>query len=295
MALKSDRWIYERASLQNYCAQLIGPNDALLETISLKDLLESETVSIADIAAIAQNRSTVYFEHSGKLKDLQLFLQHGFQREVIGLNFRFSTGANMPAQPQDFMAPPVPMIYPFCDRADSVINYRDQSGKGPSYGLSSYGYDIRLGNKFRIIDGRKRPGIQMPMLDFLQREGVESEEHLFKGLEVDCLELLPNAFALGVSLEYMNIPNNMLGICMQKSSVARKGCIAFVTPLEPGWRGYITLELFNATEVPMRIYAGMGIMQLLFVEGDERCMTSYSDRAGKYMEQPASPVLSRMG
>lgn len=296
MSIKSDRWIAKRCRLENYTIRPVTKKHKalLLEPVSLAKVMEAGLVSISDIAQYGNNREVVFFAELPQFEKLRQWLEDRYNEHIVGARFEYCAGADHSPQPQDFMAPPVPMIYPFCERADSVIEYRGKKGKGPSYGLSSVGYDIRLGNKFRVAENRKVSG-KSNMLDFLSFGDDDNQEHLFRDFEGDALELLPGAFALSVSMEYMSIPNNVGSICMQKSSLARKGCIAFVTPLEPGWRGYITLELFNATDIPMRLYAGMGIMQLMFFESDERCMVSYSDRAGKYMDQPDKPVLSKMG
>lgn len=185
----------------------------------------------------------------------------------------------------------IPLIYPFINGSQNEIEYRGKVGKVPSYGLSSYGYDIRLGDRFMLLDSRTRVGFTN-RLDFFTTENTPSEKELWREVQADSIELLPHQFMLGVSLEHVYVPTDCLVTCMQKSTVARKGCLAFVTPLEPEWSGYITLEIVNTTDLPMRLYAGQGIMQLTFHGADEVCETSYADRNGKYMNQPARPVAS---
>lgn len=298
MTIKSDRWIALRSKLDNFLVSALPHGYSFPISVLL-----NEGVDIVRLAKLFERQDYVWFANDPALADLAELLRRlmgpnatsAEGSEITGMGLRFKSRTPHPPFPPSLKRlVPVPMIHPFCERSDSAIHYRGTTGKGPSYGLSSYGYDIRLGNKFRVAEGRKAPG-RSNMLDFLTTAESHSQDHLFRDVTGDCLELLPGSFALGVSLEYMNVPDNVIVTCMQKSSVARMGCIAFVTPLEPGWRGFITLELYNATEMPMRIYAGMGIMQLLFTEADEQCAISYADRSGKYMDQPAVPVMSKMG
>lgn len=168
---------------------------------------------------------------------------------------------------------------------------RKVSGSGViSFGLSSYGYDIRLSEKdFRIF--RHIPG-----------EVIDP-----KGFNPDCLErvearqdakgvyfIIPgNSYALGVAVEKLNVPPDVTVICLGKSTYARCGIIANVTPAESGWRGHLTLEFSNSSNADCRIYANEGVLQLLFLRGD-RCKTTYSDRKGKYQDQPERIILSRI-
>src|SRR5207302_4687506 len=159
------------------------------------------------------------------------------------------------------------MIEPFADRQvrDGVI----------SFGLSSYGYDIRVADEFRIFTNVNSTIVDPKHFD--ARSFVE-----FKG-EV-CI-IPPNSFALGRSVEYFRIPREVLAICLGKSTYARCGIIVNVTPLEPEWEGHVTLEISNTTPLPARIYAQEGLAQIIFVGGSEICETSYADRTGKYMRQ----------
>lgn len=154
--------------------------------------------------------------------------------------------------------------------------------KGISYGLSSYGYDIRLGLEFKtytntIIDPKK----DMPY----------DTCRVPKGLPY---YIPPNNMALAVSMEHFKIPETVLGLCIGKSTYARCGLLVNTTPLEPGWEGYLTLELSNTTSLPIRVYPGEGIAQVIFFEGNDKCDISYSDRGGKYQDQDNSPILPRM-
>ncbi len=159
------------------------------------------------------------------------------------------------------------MIKPFEDR---------QVRKGAiSYGLSSYGYDIRIADEFKIFTNINTTIVDPKSFDprsFVDYQG---------GVAV----IPPNSFALGRSVEYFKIPRNVLTICVGKSTYARCGIITNVTPFEPEWEGYVTLEISNTTPLPARIYANEGIAQVLFFESDETCETSYADRQGKYQGQ----------
>jgi dCTP deaminase len=152
-----------------------------------------------------------------------------------------------------------------------------QTGDGPviSYGTSSYGYDIRCSNEFKIFTN-----INSAIVDpknFTQNSFVD-----FTG---DVCIIPPNSFALARTVELFRIPRNVLTICLGKSTYARCGIIVNVTPLEPEWEGYVTLEFSNTTPLPAKIYANEGVAQVIFLEADEVCETSYKDRGGKYQGQ----------
>jgi len=149
------------------------------------------------------------------------------------------------------------------------------NGKIVSYGTSSYGYDIRCSNEFKIFTN-----INSAIVD-PKKFAAES----FVDLTSDVCIIPPNSFALARSVEYFKIPRNVLVICLGKSTYARCGIIVNVTPLEPEWEGHITLEFSNTTPLPAKIYANEGVAQLLFLESDEVCETSYKDRDGKYQGQ----------
>ena len=159
------------------------------------------------------------------------------------------------------------MIEPFTDRQvrEGVI----------SYGVSSYGYDIRVADDFRIFTNVNSTIVDPKHFD--ARSFVE-----FKGPV--CI-IPPNSFALARTVEYFRIPRNVLTICLGKSTYARCGIIVNVTPLEPEWEGHVTLEFSNTTPLPARIYANEGVAQVIFLESDELCETSYRDRGGKYQGQ----------
>jgi dCTP deaminase len=163
------------------------------------------------------------------------------------------------------------MIEPF---QDSQVRQNGQ-GKIVSYGTSSYGYDIRCSNEFKIFTN-----INSAIVD-----PKEFSEASFVDLTSDVCIIPPNSFALARSVEYFRIPRNVLVVCLGKSTYARCGIIVNVTPLEPEWEGHITLEFSNTTTLPAKIYANEGVAQLLFLESDEMCETSYKDRKGKYQGQ----------
>ena len=141
-----------------------------------------------------------------------------------------------------------------------------------SFGLSSYGYDIRLSNEFLIFTGASVDPKQFDESAFERRTG----DH--------CI-IPPNAFILGRSLEYFRMPRGITGIAFGKSTYARCGIVCNVTPLEAGWEGHLTLAISNTAPAPAKLYANEGICQVLFFEGDEACVTSYADRKGKYQAQ----------
>lgn len=144
-----------------------------------------------------------------------------------------------------------------------------------SYGLSSYGYDIRVADEFRIFTN-----INSTVID---PKNFDSSS--FVTIKAPTCIIPPNSFALARTVEYFRIPENVITICLGKSTYARCGIIINVTPFEPGWEGNVTLEISNTTPLPAKIYANEGIAQVLFFEGDEPCIVSYKAKAGKYMGQ----------
>ncbi|MCJ7535352.1 MAG: dCTP deaminase [Anaerolineales bacterium] len=161
------------------------------------------------------------------------------------------------------------MIEPFADNQvrDGVI----------SYGVSSYGYDIRVANEFKIFTNVFSAVVDPKHFD--PNSMVD-----FKG---EICVIPPNSFALARTVEYFRIPREVLTICLGKSTYARCGIIVNVTPFEPEWEGYVTLEISNTTPLPARIYANEGIAQVLFFQADEVCDVSYADKKGKYQKQEA--------
>jgi dCTP deaminase len=144
-----------------------------------------------------------------------------------------------------------------------------------SYGLSSYGYDLRVADEFKIFTNVNNALVDPKRFD----------EKSFVTVQTDVCIVPPNSFALARSVEYFKIPRSVLTICVGKSTYARCGIIVNVTPFEPEWEGFVTLEISNSTPLPARIYANEGLCQIIFFESDEICETSYADRKGKYQAQ----------
>ena len=159
------------------------------------------------------------------------------------------------------------MIEPFVDKQikDSSI----------SYGLSSYGYDIRVSDEFKIFTNINNSIVDPKKFD----------SNSFVDFKGDVCVVPANSFALARSIEYFRIPRNVLTICLGKSTYARCGIIVNVTPFEPEWEGYVTLEISNTTPLPAKIYSNEGLCQVLFFESDEVCEVSYKDKKGKYQSQ----------
>ena len=159
------------------------------------------------------------------------------------------------------------MINPFCEKQvrQGVV----------SYGLSSYGYDLRVADEFKIF-----PNANSAIVD-----PKKFDERSFVTIQSEVCIVPPNSFALARSVEYFKIPRDVLTICVGKSTYARCGIIVNVTPFEPEWEGFVTLEISNTTPLPAKMYANEGLCQILLFQGDEPCETSYADKKGKYQAQ----------
>ncbi len=151
----------------------------------------------------------------------------------------------------------------------------DESGRVISYGTSSYGYDVRCSNEFKIFTN-----INSAVVD-----PKDFDTQSFVDIKSDVCIIPPNSFALASTVEYFRIPRDVLTICVGKSTYARCGIIVNVTPLEPEWEGHVTLEFSNTTPLPARIHANEGVAQMLFFGADEVCEQSYKDKGGKYQGQ----------
>ena len=163
------------------------------------------------------------------------------------------------------------MIEPFVDK-----QVRSMEGRSViSYGISSFGYDIRVSSHFRIFTNVYGSVIDPKNFDTKGLVEINS----------DVCVIPPNSFALALSVEWFRIPDNVLTICVGKSTYARCGIIVNVTPFEPGWEGKAVLEISNTTPLPAKVYAGEGLAQVLFFESDSPCKISYADRNGKYQNQ----------
>ena len=163
------------------------------------------------------------------------------------------------------------MIEPF---EAGQVRHRDDA-KIISYGTSSYGYDVRCSREFKVFTNIYSSTVDPKHFD----------SDSFVDMTGDHCIIPPNSFALARTVEYFRIPRNVLTICLGKSTYARCGIIVNVTPLEPEWEGHVTLEFSNTTPLPAKIYANEGVAQMLFLESDEVCETSYKDRGGKYQGQ----------
>jgi len=152
-----------------------------------------------------------------------------------------------------------------------------------SYGVSSYGYDFRLARDFKIPDFSGLKGLDPKRM----------EPTRWRDFTGSSAWIAPNSFILGRSLEYFRIPRDVLVICQGKSTYARSGLVVNVTPFEPEWEGYVTISLVNTAPVPVRVYAGEGIAQVVFLKAEDPCRTSYADRKGKYQAQKGI-VVSRL-
>ncbi len=159
------------------------------------------------------------------------------------------------------------MIEPFEDRQvrEGVV----------SYGLSSYGYDIRVADEFKVFTNINSTVVDPKNFD----------ARSFVDVKADVCIIPPNSFALAKTVEYFRIPRDVLTVCVGKSTYARCGLIVNVTPFEPEWEGFVTLEISNTTPLPAKVYANEGIAQVLFFQGDEPCEVSYADKKGKYQGQ----------
>jgi dCTP deaminase len=144
-----------------------------------------------------------------------------------------------------------------------------------SYGLSSYGYDIRVADEFKVFTNINNTVIDPKAFD----------PRSFVDIQADVCIVPPNSFALARTIEYFRIPRDVLTVCLGKSTYARCGIIVNVTPFEPEWEGFVTLEISNTTPLPAKIYANEGIAQVLFFQSDEVCERSYADKKGKYLKQ----------
>src|SRR2546425_1135099 len=164
------------------------------------------------------------------------------------------------------------MIEPFVERQ---VRQVDNGQRAISYGLSSYGYDLRVADEFKVFSNVFNTVVDPKNFDAKS----------FVDLQTEICSVPPNSFALARSIEYFRIPRDILTICIGKSTYARCGIIVNVTPFEPEWEGHVTLEISNTTPLPAKIYANEGLAQVLFLRAEQVCQTSYADRSGKYQKQ----------
>jgi len=164
------------------------------------------------------------------------------------------------------------MIEPF---AEAQVRKTDGGEAVISYGLSSYGYDLRVSTEFKVFTNVFNTVVDPKHFD----------DRSFVDMDTEICIVPPNSFALARSIEYFRIPRDILTICLGKSTYARCGIIVNVTPFEPEWEGHVTLEISNTTPLPAKIYANEGLAQVLFLKAESVCEVSYADRKGKYMKQ----------
>ena len=171
-----------------------------------------------------------------------------------------------------YMAKNHKMIKPFVEKQ---VRYSDLNKKVVSYGVSSYGYDLRVSNEFKVFTNVLNSIVDPKKFD----------KNSFIDVKGDTCIVPPNSFALSRSVEYFKIPKDILTICLGKSTYARCGIIVNVTHFEPEWEGHVTLEISNTTPLPAKIYANEGIAQVVFFKATQPCNVSYAQRGGKYMKQ----------
>ena len=164
------------------------------------------------------------------------------------------------------------MIEPF---AEAQVRKTDGGDAVISYGISSYGYDLRVSTEFKVFTNVFNTVVDPKHFD----------DRSFVDMDTEICIVPPNSFALARSIEYFRIPRDILTICLGKSTYARCGIIVNVTPFEPEWEGHVTLEISNTTPLPAKIYANEGLAQVLFLKAESVCEVSYADRKGKYMKQ----------
>lgn len=187
---------------------------------------------------------------------------------------------------QCLVSPSKQMISPYIN---GQVRESRTGEKYISYGLSSFGYDIRCASKFKVFKNANNLVNSSIIVD-----PKNIDENCFYEHEGDFCIIPPNSFVLAYSVEYIRVPRDVLVVCLGKSTYARCGIIVNVTPLEPEWEGHITLEFSNTTSLPVKLYANEGVAQLLFFQSDQECNVSYKDKNGKYQNQPAEIVLPRL-
>ena len=170
------------------------------------------------------------------------------------------------------MAETAGMIEPF---EGGQVRHTEDGSRVISYGTSSYGYDVRCSDEFKVFINIYSATVDPKAFD----------DSSFVDIQSDVCVIPPNSFALARTVEYFRIPRSVLTVCLGKSTYARSGVIVNITPLEPEWEGHVTMAISNTTTLPVKLYAGEGIAQIVFMGAQEPCETSYSDRSGKYQAQ----------
>lgn len=255
--LKSDNWIQKKSTLPTF-------------------VLQKQDLPIQEDPSVEVHKYDVFTNLSSE--DIDKLIVLG-QTSLIG---NIVIGYRELTQEEKLFLKP--LIYPFVGKKTSTL---ENGQKVPSFGLSSYGYDLRLGRDFKLFvkDNLRASGEEV--IDICNVPDWVADNYF----DQDTFVMPPHSFALGVSLERICVPRNCSVICMAKSTVSRAGVLAVVTPLESFWSGYVTIELANSTDFPIRLTSGMGIMQMMFLESDEQCMADYGQLGGKYQNQGSLPQM----
>lgn len=214
------------------------------------------------------------------LSDVEIAKECDYYPSSEGFKSRVElTGRGLAVETKRLMISP---FIPYQVRSD--VTGKDAFRKVISYGLSSYGYDVRLGDKFKVlrpisIDGYGLHNVALDPLDPQDNDYID-----ITPTKDGSITIPPGGFLLGHTLEQIAVPNDVLIICLGKSTYARLGLVVNVTPLEPGWRGQVVIEISNTSTRPVKVYSGMGIAQFVFFRGNP-CEVTYADRHGKYQDQ----------
>lgn len=282
MSIKSDRWIKRQCSERSFEFRIKQPE---LTSSNLSATYKPKAVVVAELDLPSN-------PHIQEIVPELLEMKIGEEKEFDDAKVTVSCQAA------------TPLIVPFTDKSINTLLIDGVERKIPSYGLSSYGYDISLGRNFKIIKKlsslreearlERQNGYSIVPEDPAIVDMLSPPDNLYEELvDKNSIVIPPYGMVLGVSKEHISMPRNVTATCMAKSTLARMGILADVTPLEAGWSGWITLEIFNKTPNYIRLYSGIGIMQLVFHES-EQCDVSYADRGGKYMKQPDVPVEAKL-
>lgn len=245
MSIKSDRWIIRKSTKPTHTCRYIGPNGL-------------------------NPRGDKLFGWSGI--DFDGIIGDSTQQRVDDLGRIWLPIQDFDLKEFEALNPWFPMIGDFETRQ---VRKDSEGKKLISYGTSSYGYDVRCADEFKVFTNINSATVDPKNFDPKALVDIKS----------DVCIIPPNSFALARTVEWFKIPRNVLTICLGKSTYARCGIIVNVTPLEPEWEGHVTLEFSNTTNLPAKIYANEGVAQMLFLESDEDCLVSYKDRGGKYQGQ----------
>lgn len=279
--IKSDKWIKRQCEVNDFVYYITKDNVLVTEIFFNKDNYRDKLAKTSEYA----------------LNALTMFMTHAKPDEVMhfsGVSFKKLSN------------PTSNMITPFFPNSIKV----DSTGKRiPSYGCSSYGYDVRIDRNFKLFKTTAYSSLaergygfgydstpegiiyrHLPAYDGVIDVCNFNPDTYIEVNDVDYIVIPPHGFILGNTPEYIRVPRNVLVNCIGKSTLARCGLSVLVTPLEAGWEGHVTIEIINGTALPVMLKSGIGVSQLMFFEADEDCETSYADRGGKYQKQAARPI-----